>query len=616
MNALAPRGVEGRPAAAPPLPAAATVAKLSGALAALSIVTYQSWFMPYFQSFFAGREGLAGLVFYALYGSILAATGAVLATRADLRRKILPFAVAAALGLAAVMLHPVGLVTRAYIIAVALGGATALLLLASAPVALLRLSASVIALNAAICLSDLLLPEGYSNVAGRAAGLALNANGAAAALVLGTAAAYRAVPGRLRPSFFVLVGAALFATFSRSTILAAVAAIAVAAAVATWRGRRAGRRFRFPRPAGLLPAALLAMGLVAWLGLAFAVNGGLRGYFLATTGDFFSAGTALHEAQDAIGDTIAQSSPASPAAAGPATADSTEIAAISTRLMGEGGRNTISARTLFLQRALLAYRNNGFFGSGLEAAQGLVPHNSFVLFALAYGHLGWLIPLAVVGFCFYPARDAGDLPLGVAAIGVMLTSHDILLNPSLFLPLALGIAGMIAGRQEARTAACTYRSIAFGTAAGAALFVAGCFAVILCSPGFAEERLRAEDMRPFGEGYTAPIEPPAFAGIFRSASGLGPEDGGRLRLAEDSSALVRDDGLARSALPPGHYRILAPAVLLFAASDGSDPRGNGRVYTFAHPIPVSPLFYGLLGLIAAWCAAMTMTLWHAGREST
>ncbi|TGV50516.1 hypothetical protein EN803_41340, partial [Mesorhizobium sp. M2D.F.Ca.ET.160.01.1.1] len=55
--------------------------------------------------------------------------------------------------------------------------------------------------------------------------------------------------------------------------------------------------------------------------------------------------------------------------------------------------------------------------------------------------------LVCFAFCF--ARNAGDLALGVAVMGVALTSHDLLLTPSLFLPIALGIGGMLAARKVA-----------------------------------------------------------------------------------------------------------------------------------------------------------------------
>jgi len=588
------------------------IAKLAAGLAAISIVAYQSWFMPYFQTFFAGREGLARLVFYTLYGSILLVSGTVLATRPELRRKLLPFAVAAALALLPVMLHPIGLVTRAYIIAVLLGGATVVLLLGSAPLALLRLSASVTALYAVICLSDLLCPEGYSLVSGRAAGLALNANLAGAALLLGAAATYRSIPDRLRPCFFVLIGAAVFATLSRSTLLTAIAALGIPVALAAWRSRRAPGTFRFGAPTGWRPAALLGAALLAWIGLALALNGQFRSALFASEGDLLSVGAAIHAAQDAVSASIERQLSGTAGASAGAT-DAAKITALGERLVGEGQRNTISARLLALERALLYYRDSGFFGSGLETAQSLAPHNSFVLFALAFGHLGWLIPIALIGFVFFRVRDRGDLPLGIVALGTMLTGHDILLNPSLFLPLALGIAGMIAGREE--SAATTYRSIACGAALGAALFVAGCFAIVYWSPSLAVESLRIEDMRTTGPAYADTLQPVAFAGIFQSASGT--ESGRQPYLTEDSRPLVRDDVRSSTHFVPeaGHYVILGPAALLFAASDGSDPRQNGRAYEFGRPLAISPLFYVLLGAVAIWSAATVLTLWRAARSA-
>ena len=73
-----------------------------------------------------------------------------------------------------------------------------------------------------ICLLDILFAHGFTNTVGRAAGLSVNANIAAAGLLLGAASSYWTVPQRLRSSFVLIVGAAVFVTLSRSTWLAAV----------------------------------------------------------------------------------------------------------------------------------------------------------------------------------------------------------------------------------------------------------------------------------------------------------------------------------------------------------------------------------------------------------
>lgn len=583
------------------------LAMVAGAVGALTVAAYQSWFMPFFQPFFAGRDWLARPVFYALYGSVLVIAAIVFASRRDVRRKILPYAIVAVIALAAVALHPIGLVTRAYIISMILGGATVVLMLGSAPVGLLRLSASVTVLNAMICLLDIFFTEGFTNSAGRAGGLAINPNVAAASLLLGAAASYRVVPGRFRLTFFVLVGTALAVTMSRSTILAAVITVGITFVVdAYWRGGRKGGIFRVDWTGLRLAAATLAV-LLVWIGFAFTTNERFHVALDASTGGLQSAETAIDEAQDAVASSVEAALPVATAVQPPAEedgADAAKIEAISKRVEGEGGRNTISARALFLERAMLAYKSNGFFGMGLEAAHPLVPHNTFVLFALAFGHLGWLIPLAVVGVLFYSIRDPRDLPLGLAAIGTMLTSHDILLTPSLFLPIALGIGGMLAGKEDTRAAVGAYRGLAYGAVGGTALFLAGCFAILSFSPSFTVEQLRPEAMRNYRGAYAASLNPPEFSGIFRLEAS---EDS---YLHEGAVPLSPVDWSPAStpAVGTGQYVLRRRDLVLFAASDGSDPRQNGRSYQAGLSVTVNPLFFLMVGAILIWCSAVAMTL--------
>ena len=599
-----------------------TIAKFAAAAGAMSLVSYQTWFLPYFQTFFAGREWSARPVFYALYGSILAVSAAVLVVRPDVRRKILPFAIAAAVGIAAVALHPVGLVGRAYIIAVALGGATMVLMLGSAPLALLRLSAAVTVFNAVSCLFELPFQQGFTNVAGRAAGLAINPNIAAAAILLGTAASYRAVPERLRASFFVLIGAALLVTLSRSIIFTALMAIGIPVLVHAWRRHRQGSRLRIGI-GGLGSATVLAVVLLAWIGLALTTNPNFPVALEGAGSDLTSAATALGIAHRAVSASVDQSedSPIAPdvmpALTAEGASDAAVLKAFGKRLRDEGHRNTISARTLLLERALIYYRDNAFFGSGLEIAQSLAPHNTFVLFALAFGHLGWLIPLAVVVFVFYPVRDAGDLPLGFATIGTMLGPRMISFStPSLFLPIALGIAGMLAGRKDPAIAARTFRSLAYAVGLGASAFAIGCLAIRFISPHLAVEQVRAETMEAYRDNYVAMLHPP-FAGIFQFAEGLGTGAGGDSYMREGPILLsqVDDSASGHSPVQPGQFTLREPNVLVFAATDASDPRENGREYEIGLPVAVSPLFYILLGAVAAWCVGTMLILFRAARKT-
>jgi len=129
-----PRGCSMNPAH----PVRPILATLSAGICALTIVVYQSWFMPYFLPFFTGRDEFAKLVFHALYGGVLIISIAVLVTRRDVLSAIVPLAIAAAMAVAPVALHPVGIVAKCYLITLFLGGAAIVLMLASAPAIVLR----------------------------------------------------------------------------------------------------------------------------------------------------------------------------------------------------------------------------------------------------------------------------------------------------------------------------------------------------------------------------------------------------------------------------------------------------------------------------------------------
>lgn len=634
-----------------PLPAIVT--NISAWLCAFIVVIYQSWFMPYFLPFFTGRDEFARLVFHALYGGVLIVAIAVLAARRDVRGAIGPLAIAAIMASVPVELHPVGIVTECYLITLFLGGAAIVFMLASTPTTVLRLSASVTALCAVACLLDLFFVNGFTNTPGRAAGLAINPNSAAAALLLGAAASYRAVSQKWRASFLVLIGAGLLVTLSRSTLLAAFGTVALPVAVRLWRQLHGGR-FQIDLT-GWGRAVALAFALLAAIGIALTTNSYFRVAIGESLAGVLSVSKAFDEASEAVetsqdrpppavvpvtpapevrsADLPAPAEPGSSAAteqpsAKPATdsappleagkpavavgqsASTAKIQALGQRLTDEGKRNSISARALFLERGLLAYREGGFFGRGLEAAQALAPHNTFLLFAIAFGHLGWLIPIGLAGFAFCFVRHSRDLPLGIAVVGVMLTSHDLLLTPSLFLPVALGIGGLLAERRQCAqndwsAAKGERRSFAFGTGAGVAAFTAGCVAILLVTPPLAGGRLQNASIFTARGGYETLLPPSQFPGLFQFDSLPGMSSSQASYLREDKTPLQRVDWSPHAwpAVQPGEYTFRRQGAVLFAATDSSDPRSNGRTYEVAVPVSVSALCFTLLGTIIAWSIA-------------
>lgn len=564
--------------------------------------------MPFFQPFFAGRVEFARAVFYALYGSLVLTSACVLLVRADVRRRVLLFALVATVAVAAAALHPIGSVTRGYIIAMGMGGTVMVLMLGSAPGVILRLTAAVTTLNASLCFVDLLFADGFTTTVGRAAGLAINPNVAAASILLGAAASHRALPRRFRLGFVVLIAGSLVVTMSRSTMLAAGAAIAAAVVGEAWRRHRTLQPV-WTAPKGIRPAAFVAIAVVAWIGVAAFTNHRLRPVVGAVITDSLSFAHAIEEAHESVA-RVAEATPAPvPSPAAPASGSSTDaprIAALDARLSSEGSRNTISARTLFLERALLEYRSNGFFGVGLEKAHPLVPHNTFVLFALAFGHVGWLIPMALVALSLYLVCDPSDLPLSVAMAGVMATSHDILLTPSLLLPIAIGIGGMLGGGMDHEVDRRVRRSIVFGAVAGTVLFVLGCLLILRSTPLLGIERLNPLAITSYRGAYLAYLPPQTYPGLFVPSIGPGPEETTSF-LRDDGRPLIHVSGRpgGRPPVDVGQYAA-RDGVVFFMPPDASDPRTSGHVVELGLPRAVGLPFYGLVLTLAVWCVGVML----------
>jgi hypothetical protein len=120
--------------------------------------------------------------------------------------------------------------------------------------------------------------------------------------------------------------------------------------------------------------------------------------------------------------------------------DSEIIAGINRRVKTEGHINSVSARWLPMQRAWLVYKQEPFGGLGFAAAYDLEPHNSFLLFALALGPIGWLIPVGLIGLSALPlirTRDPVHVALPLATFTIAMVSHNLLFAPGLLAPIAL-----------------------------------------------------------------------------------------------------------------------------------------------------------------------------------
>jgi len=240
---------------------------------------------------------------------------------------------------------------------------------------------------------------------------------------------------------------------------------------------------------------VLALGLVGWVVAALFSN---DRFSVAVTDSFRGMDTALkafREARQSIDSAIVSRWPppstfpvtdgnepkASPSANIAPTNKDLErksksddlIAEMGRRAENEGDINSISARGLLMERAFLSYRAGPFLGQGLAAAHALHPHNTFLLFAVAFGDLGWLAPIAFLGLTVYWARSIRQLPMFLATLTVMATSHDILLTPGLLAPIAFGIAGLNSLRYRIDDASYALPSLRHTALAAPILFASG-----------------------------------------------------------------------------------------------------------------------------------------------
>jgi hypothetical protein len=456
-------------------------------LGSLFVVAFQLQLLPFFLPLFVDDRIFWPVIYYGCGSFAAVITLIILATQKSVLRQSLPILAVCGFAVGLTLLHPLDGISKNFLVAVIFVTCATVLAIASAPFALLRFSATATVLSAVICLLDILFRNGFTNSVGRAAGLSINANVAAAGLLLGAASSYWTIPPPFRSPFVLIVGAAIFVTLSKSTEIAAIAICAGVGADLIWtRVRSPGSH----QPIRWVRSGVLALGLAGWIVAALFSN---DRFSVAATDAFQGTGNALKafaEARRSINSAIesmasppSSSTPARARAAGSSTptddaaqqksASDERIEEIGRRAETEGDINSISARGLLMERAFLSYQNGPLLGQGLAAAHALHPHNTFLLFAVAFGDIGWIVPLAFLGLTAGWARSMQQIPLFLATFVVMSTSHDILLTPSLLAPIVLGIAALNSRRYGAGDPPYLFPAMSYSALTAPILFALG-----------------------------------------------------------------------------------------------------------------------------------------------
>jgi hypothetical protein len=507
---------------------------------------------------------------------------------------------------------------------------------------LAQFSASVTCVASVACLLDICFFDGFSNTAGRAGAFYINPNVAALALLLGSVGSIGAVSYRWRPAYLVLVAGAVAATLSRSALLlgALVLIASVPALGPDWQAKVRRMRSGAKHAAWvfLLVVALFATAVLNNKGFLVAVRSGAVGaetavrWFEASTSRLLAARqesgppAAVQLARPATSpaphrDTIkseravssAKSSkdhesshhresasvgaPAIPASAVASAKLAAHVIAQTEEM------NSAAARGLLAQRAWLQFKSGPATGIGLEQAFSLVPHNSFLLLADAFGFYGWLIVPALVAFMLVVGGWRRALPAATLVVGASLVSHDLLVA----MPLVAGLVCIIAGlatvphdQQGAPFAIGPQLTFSAVTSVIAVVCAGACIWQAHQSMVYEGDLSAMKISAHGGDAYYVVLPPALPPGLVRYSAegnaglaGTVVTEAGHALLPTRSS--IDDVGLGKL----GRYGF-ENGWIYFSSSDGSQPGANGKQYGLVAPIVIHPLFVLCTLLMLVW----------------
>lgn len=460
----------------------------------------------------------------------------------------------------------------------------------------LRFSAQLVTFSAFFILIDMQFMYGLSNSAGRAAGLFINPNIAAGALLVAAIASFSSVSEKFKISFLILVVAAIISTLSRTTI----ATLCVVAAIYSLYMLKPDRFSGSVRTvkAGITYAVLTCIVVSALIVSASILNPRLTVALssvnleinLSHLGDNTEATPiGSHTLENSVKDSEgaqADDNVSSDARIGKVERDS-----------------SADARLLLLKRSFAAFMEAPLLGIGIERSYQLRPHNTYLLFAAAYGVVGLLIPLALVAF-FLMQRDPDSFAMGAALGCVMFFSHDVLLTPAYTIPVALAIASTLkwdngdlrnpsenSSHFALLVAICFVAWMNFSIASNAhrivreVVDVASLTKINSClyyfeSPFLSESRFYTLDRSSaYDRQAISKIE------MFENGNNL--------------KARASEKGMS-SAGCGGDFEITKLWGIAFSASDGSSPVNNGRIYEIQFPIEGKRLLTILLVMLLVW----------------
>ena len=309
----------------------------------------------------------------------------------------------------------------------------------------------VLLVTSAFCLIDVMVSGVFSEIPGRGAGLYFNPNIAALALVLGAMAIATSWRPSWRLPIFAVVAVGLLATLS-GMLTAVVIVLACAVPIYLDLSRNSAA---YRRGAGLA-TLILALG-ISYLTYAYVSGTTFGGNLTAAQSSVF--GSLMKDAAKAVGPPPVEigSPSGSQDVQRATTANARPIDCASWTVVLRGGReaqtcpwldpvfmdrqefySSGAARLLLGLRGIAAIVDAPWFGSGLDRAFSLRPHNTYLLFGIAYGVVGLLfVPLFCVFISLRMGGGRNALPVILFVALTSAVSHDLFLVRDLVAGLAI-----------------------------------------------------------------------------------------------------------------------------------------------------------------------------------
>lgn len=375
------------------------------------------------------ERGAKGL----LYG-VLALALLLLAVRRQ-SGALLPFAIFFSVLLLATLLHEFAYAVKGMVIGIALflcvGGVVVSYKL---QVFTARLMMFVTLFFVAGLMFEVWYPGSFSTTLGRSALMYMNPNLAAAGLCLGAFSGLPAVSREYKLSYLILVSTGVLCTLSRS------ASLGLFLAGLLWIVANRSWLFKLT-PVMVKAYAVAALVLISCgLFLTQAYNK-VEVFEWATQ----TAVNGVPPRQPKAPVQVPSFIPQAEGAHGGGNVDVYGITAAEEK-------SSAGARKQLLIRAWDEYWQSPVVGKGLNHAFSLAPHNSFILFAVAVGALGWFV---VPVWLYLIARFGRAVELKMTAMFLLVSAlfmHDLFTNHALMMAMLLAIVvnsrlGVIGGKQ-------------------------------------------------------------------------------------------------------------------------------------------------------------------------